>query len=125
MNWIKTYESYISFPMQCVRHLLACESVEAHMTVSANTGYGLATCAEHREVTGRVVAELLVDDDEQMKALFARHGSPVEPQADEEREPADAERGPGEGVVYGQLPGAGGRGPSRSAANVMLGKLDR
>ncbi|MFD0209147.1 hypothetical protein ACFVH9_08415 [Streptomyces hirsutus] len=125
MNWIKTYESSLSFPMQCVRHLLAGESVEAYMIVSANTGYGLATCAEHREVTGKVVAELLVDDDEQTKALFARHGSPVEPPADEGCEPADGERGPGEGVVYGQLPGAGGRGPSRSATDVMLGRLDR
>jgi hypothetical protein len=125
VDWIKTYEYRINLPMQCARHLLAGEHAEAYLLVCANTGYGLATCDEHYEVTGKVVHEMLVDDDDRMKALFARHGSPIEPPASEESEPADDERGSGEGVVYGRLPGSGGRGPSRSVADVALGKLER
>ncbi|MER6984532.1 hypothetical protein [Streptomyces carpinensis] len=40
-------------------------------------------------------------------------------------EPAKAERGPGEGVVYGRLPGSGGRTRGRSVADVMFGSLGR
>ncbi|GGQ49821.1 hypothetical protein GCM10010250_21740 [Streptomyces althioticus] len=83
VDWIRTYENYISWPMQCVGHLLAGESVEAYMIVCGSTGYGMATCAEHREATGKVVAEMTVDDDEQTRRLFARHGFPTEPPADE------------------------------------------
>ncbi|QNT94896.1 hypothetical protein HEP81_04623 [Streptomyces griseofuscus] len=125
INWIRTYEHRISTPMQCVRHLLGGESVEAYLLVYASSGYGLATCDEHSEATGKVVRELLEDDDK-LKALFARHGAPVEEagpeQAERQPEPDD-ERGPGEGALYGKLPGSGRPGPS--VADVMFGKLDR
>ncbi|MFJ3249118.1 hypothetical protein [Streptomyces sp. NPDC086782] len=78
MDWIRIYESRVSFPMQCVRHFLGGENVKAYMIVCSNNGYGLATCAEHREVTGNVVAAMQADDDEQTKALFAVHGAPIE-----------------------------------------------
>ncbi|MET8609764.1 hypothetical protein [Streptomyces misionensis] len=119
IDWIRIYEHRVGIPMQCVRHLLAGESVEAYLIVYANTGYGLATCDEHREATGKVAHELLEDDDDKLKVLFARHGAPVE---EAEPEPAD-ERGPGEGALYGKLPGSGG--PGRSVVDVMFGKLDR
>ncbi|MFF4148431.1 hypothetical protein ACFY0A_46100 [Streptomyces sp. NPDC001698] len=45
--------------------------------------------------------------------------------AEEERQPGDTGRGAGEGVVYGRLPGAGGRAPGRSAADVLFSGLAR
>jgi hypothetical protein len=122
VDWIKTYEMRLNIPVQCVRCLLGGASVLVDLVVWANTGYGLGTCAAHHEATARVVAELQADDDKQTAALFARHGAPVEPPAREAGE-ADGEQGPGEGTVYGRLPGSGRPGPS--AADVMFGKLDR
>lgn len=78
MDWIKTYEDYISFPMQCGRCFLDGQHTDAFMIVASNNGYALATCAEHREATGKVVADMQVDDDHQTKALFALHGAAIQ-----------------------------------------------
>ncbi|WP_327345931.1 hypothetical protein [Streptomyces europaeiscabiei] len=66
------------FEMSCVAHLLGGEQAHAAFIISATSGYGLAACTEHRDVTDLVVARMSVDDDDQLRALFGRQGLTIQ-----------------------------------------------
>jgi hypothetical protein len=55
-----TYQTEVPvvFPMPCVRHALVGQEAQAEFLVLAKNGVGLAACAEHRDLTVRVVREL-------------------------------------------------------------------
>lgn len=67
-----TYQTEVPvvFPMSCVRHALAGEEARAEFLALAKNGIGLAACAEHRELTVRVVRELDAFDDDYVRAVF-------------------------------------------------------
>ena len=57
MSFVKTYENYLSFTMQCVCCFLGSQDGRASVVVSGTSGYGLAACDEHREVTLGILDE--------------------------------------------------------------------
>ncbi|MEW2568366.1 hypothetical protein [Streptomyces sp. NPDC047070] len=59
---------------RCVPCRLEGVDTLAEFLVSATSGYGLAACAEHREVTIDVLSSLDLDDDRALRTLFALAG---------------------------------------------------
>jgi hypothetical protein len=79
-----TYQAEVPvvFPMPCVRHALVGQEEQAEFLVLAKNGVGLAACAEHRDLTVRVVRELDAFEDIYVRAVFilteaARRGDDV------------------------------------------------
>jgi hypothetical protein len=79
-----TYQTEVPvvFPMPCVRHALVGQEAQAEFLVLAKNGVGLAACAEHRDLTVRVVRELDTFEDTYVRAVFilteaARRGDDV------------------------------------------------
>lgn len=102
------------FQMPCIACEITGETGLASSIVSATSGLGLGSCTKHIEVTVRVLRRLRNYELAGLRASFVTAGLTPEPQHD---------RGPGEGVVYGGLPGSGGSGRSHSVTDVMFGRL--
>ncbi|MGW2951554.1 hypothetical protein [Streptomyces eurythermus] len=61
-------------PMSCVRCAMEGLDTTAVFLVSATSGYGMAACVQHREVTTRVLAVFTGTNDVELRALFALTG---------------------------------------------------
>ncbi|MEE1736477.1 hypothetical protein PUR49_08185 [Streptomyces sp. BE147] len=99
--------------MPCIACGIAGRDGRASGVVTAASGLGLGSCADHAEVTGRVLRTLRSYEQAGLHAPFASVVLTAEPQHD---------RATGEGVVYGRLPGSGGPGRSRSVGDVLFGR---
>ncbi|KUN32498.1 hypothetical protein AQJ11_02940 [Streptomyces corchorusii] len=103
------------FTMPCIACEIAGQTGQASSVVEASSGLGLGSCTDHIEVTSRVLRRLR-SYEAALRASFLTAGIIPAPQHD---------RGPGEGVVYGNLPGSGARDHAPSATDVMFGRLPR
>ncbi|MER6632239.1 hypothetical protein ABT301_29165 [Streptomyces sp. NPDC000987] len=104
------------FTMPCIACGITGGDSQASSTVTATSGLGLGSCADHTEVTVRVLRRLRNYELAGLRASFVTAGIAPEPQHD---------RGPGEGVVYGKPPGSGSGEHSHSVTDVMFGRLPR
>ncbi|QDN54075.1 hypothetical protein [Streptomyces sp. S1D4-20] len=104
------------FEMQCIACEITGHDGRASGVVTATSGLGLGSCADHAEVTARVLRTLRNYELAELRASFVSAGLAAGPQND---------RAPGEGVVYGSLPGSGGPDRSHSVADVMFGRIPR
>ncbi|MFI1703004.1 hypothetical protein [Streptomyces griseoruber] len=102
------------FQMPCIACEITGQDGQASGVVSATSGLGLGSCTNHIEVTARVLRRLRNYELAGLRASFVTAGITPEPQHD---------RGPGEGVVYGRIPGGDGSGRSNSVTDVMFGRL--
>lgn len=105
-----------SFQVPCIACEITGQDGQARGIVTATSGLALASCADHTEVTARVLGRLCNDELAGLRASFVSAGLTSEPQHD---------RGTGEGAVYGTLPGSGGRDRSHSVTDVLFGRLPR
>lgn len=104
------------FQMPCIACEFTGDDARASGVVTATSGLGLGSCADHAEVTARVLRTLRTYELAGLRASFVSAGLAAGPQGDRAR---------GEGVVYGSLPGSGGRDRSHSVADVMFGGIHR
>lgn len=102
------------FQMPCIACEITGQDGRAICVVNATSGLGLAACPDHTEVTQHVMRVLRSYELAGLRASFVTAGITPEPQHD---------RGPGEGVVYGSLPGARGHDRSHSVTDVMFGRF--
>ncbi|MGW2421473.1 hypothetical protein ACWC0C_19865 [Streptomyces sp. NPDC001709] len=105
-----------SFRMPCIACEIAGGDGQAGGVVTATSGLGLGSCTDHAEVTARALRTLRNYELAGLRDSLVSAGLATRPQHD---------RGPGEGVVYGSLPGSGGGDHSHSVADVMFGRMHR
>jgi hypothetical protein len=104
------------FQMPCIAHQMTGQAGHGTCLVSASSGLGLSSCADHVELTEQVLRRLRNYELAGLRASFISAGLTTAQQD---------ERGPGEGVVYGSLPGSGARDHAHSVTDVMFGRTHR
>jgi hypothetical protein len=104
------------FQMPCVACEITGQDGQATGVVTATSGLGLASCADHAEVTVRVLGALGTYDWPGCAPRSCRPDSPASRSTTAAR---------GRASSTAPSPGSGGRDRSRSTADVMFGRLTR